>query len=182
MGQLTVFREAKRPYFSLAEVEFVSSIAPLITDGLRRGLLLGGAQAGDDDVDLLVLDADDGVRMSNKAADRWLDELGIGDRAGARLPLVVSAVARQARSLCGPATSAAPAPTDLRPARARARTRAGQWLILRGSLLIDGPEPQVAVLAWMHRNEPLVPGHSSPSRRPAMNGDMPLDDERQTAL
>ncbi|MEU7831481.1 helix-turn-helix transcriptional regulator [Nonomuraea sp. NPDC049129] len=156
-GQLTVFREAKRPYFSLAEVEFVSSIAPLITDGLRRGLLLGDAQAGDDDVGLLILDADDGVRMSNKAADRWLDELGTGDRAGARLPLVISAVARQARSLCGPATSTAPAPTDLRPARARARTRAGQWLIVRGSLLNDGPEPQVAVMLEVARPAEMAP-------------------------
>ena len=145
-GQLTVFREAKRPYFSAADLEFVSSIAGLIADGLRRGMLLGGAQTGDDDVGLLVLDAHDGVRMSNRAADRLLDELGIGDRAGARLPLVISSVARQARYLCGSATSEAPAPTDIRPARARARTRTGQWLIVRGSLLNEGPESQVAVM------------------------------------
>ncbi|MGH3295720.1 MAG: helix-turn-helix transcriptional regulator [Trebonia sp.] len=156
-GQLTVFREAKRPYFSSAEVEFASSIAGLITDGLRRGLLLGGAQAGDDDVGLLVLDADDGVRMSNEAADRLLDELGTGDRAGARLPLVISAVARQARSLCGSATSAAPALTDLRPAKARARTQAGQWLIVRGSLLNDGQGSQVAVML-----EPTRPAEMAP--------------------
>lgn len=137
-GALTVFREAKRPYFSSAEVRFVSSMAGLIADGLRRGLLLGAAQAGDDDVGLLVLDADDGVRLSNRAADRWLDRLGTGDRAGAALPLVIPAVARQARALCGPAPSAAPAPTDIRPARARARTQSGQWLIVRGSLLGDG--------------------------------------------
>ncbi|GAA2835705.1 helix-turn-helix transcriptional regulator [Nonomuraea rubra] len=156
-GQLTVFREAKRPYFSPAEVEFVSSVAPLITDGLRRGLLLGGAQAGDDDAGLLILDADDGVRMSNKAAERWLDELGLADRAGARLPLVISAVARQARSLGGPATSTAPAPNDLSPARARARTLAGQWLIVRGSLLMDGPEPQVAVMLEAARPAEMAP-------------------------
>lgn len=156
-GQLTVFREAGRPFFSPAEVEFVSSIADLITDGLRRSLLLGGAQAGDDDVGLLVLEADDGVRMSNQAADRLLDELGTGDRAGARLPLVISAVARQARSLCGPATSTAPAPNDLRPARARARTRAGHWLIVRGSLLVDGPEPQVAVMLEVARPAEMAP-------------------------
>ncbi|MQY09622.1 helix-turn-helix transcriptional regulator [Actinomadura macrotermitis] len=156
-GQLTVFREAGRPHFSPAEVEFVSSIAGLITDGLRRGLLLGDAQAGDDDVGLLVLDADDGVRMSNRAADHLLDELSAGDRPGARLPLVVSAVARQARSLCGPATGAAPAPADARPARARARTRAGRWLIVRGSLLNDGPPPQVAVMLEAARPAEMAP-------------------------
>lgn len=156
-GQLTIFRETNRPYFSFAEVEFLSSIAPLITDGLRRGLLLSGARAGDDDVGLLVLDADDGVRMSNTAADRLLDELGTSDRTGARLPLVISAVARQARILCGPATREAPAPTDLRPARARARTRAGQWLIVRGSLLNDGPEPQIAVMLEATRPAEMAP-------------------------
>ncbi|WP_433331563.1 helix-turn-helix transcriptional regulator [Spirillospora sp. CA-294931] len=150
-GQLTVFREANRPYFSPAEVEFVSSIAPLITDGLRRGLLLGSARAGDDDVGLLVLDAEDGVRMSNKAADRLLDELGLGDRAGARLPLVISGVARQARSLRGRTA------TDSRPARARARTRTGQWLIVRGSLLNDDPEPQVAVVLEVARPAEMAP-------------------------
>jgi DNA-binding CsgD family transcriptional regulator len=129
----------------------------VIADGLRRGLLLGGAQAGDDDVGLLVLDAEDGVRMSNQAADRWLDGLGTGDRAGARLPLVIPAVARQARALCGPPASAAPAPTDIRPARARARTQSGQWLTIRGSLLGDGPESPVAVMLEAARPAEMAP-------------------------
>jgi DNA-binding CsgD family transcriptional regulator len=131
----------------------VSSMAGLIADGLRRGLLLGGAQAGDDDVGLLVLDADDGVRMSNRAAERWLDELGTGDRAGAALPLVIPAVARQARALCG----IAPAPTDIRPARARARTQSGQWLIVRGSLMGEEPESPVAVMIEAARPAEMAP-------------------------
>ncbi|MEO3828831.1 helix-turn-helix transcriptional regulator [Actinomadura sp. B10D3] len=156
-GQLTVFREAGRPYFTPAEVEFAASIAGVVTDGLRRGLLLGGAQAGDDDVGLLVLDADDGVRMCNRAADHLLDELGTGGRAGARLPLVISSVARQARSLFGPAPGAAPEPAGARPARARARTRTGRWLIVRGSLLDDGPDPQVAVMLEAARPAEMAP-------------------------
>lgn len=156
-GALTVFRESKRPYFSSADVQFVSSMAGLIADGIRRGLLLGGADAGGDDVGVLVLDADDGVCMSNRAADRWLDGLGAGDRAGARLPLVIPAVAQQARALCGPARSAAPAPADLRPARARARTRSGQWLIVRASLMGDGPESPVAVMLEAARPAEMAP-------------------------
>jgi GAF domain-containing protein len=119
-GALTVFRETRRPFFSAAEVQFVSSTAGLIADGLRRGLLLDGAQRGADDVGLLVLDADGEVRLSNPAADRWLDGLGAGDRTGARLPLVIPAVARQARALADAATTAEPA-----QARARVRTRSG---------------------------------------------------------
>jgi DNA-binding CsgD family transcriptional regulator len=151
-GALTVFREAGRRHFSAAEVRFLSSTAGLIADGLRRGLLLESARAEDDDTGLLVLDTDDGVQMSNRAAERWLDELGSGDRAGARLPLVVPAVARQARALCTPGTDTAPA-----PAVARARTRSGRWLIVRASLLGDGPEPPVAVLLDAARPAAMAP-------------------------
>lgn len=151
-GALTVFREARRPFFSAAEVRFVSSVAGPIADGLRRGLLLGGARAGDDDVGLVVLDADDEVRLSNRAADRWLDGLGASERDGARLPLVIPAVARQARALGDPATTAAPA-----PARARARTRSGQWLIVRGSLLGEGPEAPAAVMLEAARPAEMAP-------------------------
>jgi DNA-binding CsgD family transcriptional regulator len=151
-GALTVFREARRPFFSSAEVQFVSSTAGVIADGLRRGLLLGSARDGDDEVGLLVLDAEDGVRLSNRAADRWLDGLGAGDRAGARLPLVIPAVARQARALGDPVTTAA-----LVPATARTRTRSGQWLVVRGSLLGDGPDAPVAVMLEAARPAEMAP-------------------------
>jgi DNA-binding CsgD family transcriptional regulator len=151
-GALTVFREARRPFFSSAEVQFVSSTAGVIADGLRRGLLLDSARDGDDEVGLLVLDAEDGVRLSNRAADRWLDGLGAGDRAGARLPLVIPAVARQARALGDPVTTAA-----LVPATARTRTRSGQWLVVRGSLLGDGPDAPVAVMLEAARPAEMAP-------------------------
>lgn len=150
-GALTVFRATKRPYFSSTEVQFVSSTAALIADGLRRGLLLDAAQAGADDVGLLILDAEDGVSLTNPAADRWRGELGAGDRAGALLPLVIPAVARQARAVGDPATTATA------PATARARTRSGRWLIVRGSLMGDGPDAPVAVLL-----EPARPAEMAP--------------------
>ncbi|MET9315439.1 LuxR C-terminal-related transcriptional regulator [Kribbella sp. NPDC003505] len=154
-GQLTVFREANRPYFSPAEVQFVSSIAGLIADGLRRGLLLGQAAADSDEVGLLVLDAADEVTMANQAAQQWLDQLDLGPRSGARLPLVIPAVARQARALAGPlATAASP---DPRAARARTRTGAGQWLVVRGSMLGEGTEAPVAVMLEPARAAELAP-------------------------
>ncbi len=154
-GQLTVFREANRPFFSAAEVQFVSSIAGLIADGLRRSLLLGQAEAGSDDVGLLVLDAADSVTMANQAAQHWLDQLDLGPRSCARLPLVIPAVARQARALAGAVGGAAsPGP---RPARARAHTGAGQWLIVRGSTLGDGSDAPVAVMMEPARAAELAP-------------------------
>lgn len=148
-GQLTAFREAGRPYFTAGEVQLVASMAGLLADGLRRGLLLGDAQAGADDVGLLVLDADDGVQMSNPTANRWIDELGTGDRPGTRLPLVVAAVARQTRAVCAARTST--------PARARVRTRTGRWLTVRGSLLGEGPGAPVAVMLEAARPAEMAP-------------------------
>jgi DNA-binding CsgD family transcriptional regulator len=141
-GALTVFREARSPHFSPADVQFVSSTAGLIADGLRFGLLLDAARDGADDVGLLVLAADDEVTSANPAALRWLDDLGAGDRAGARLPLVVPAVARQSRAV------------DAAPAKARARTRSGRWLTVRASLMGDGT---VAVVLEAARPAELAP-------------------------
>ncbi|MEU8125449.1 LuxR C-terminal-related transcriptional regulator [Spirillospora sp. NPDC049024] len=145
-GVLTVFREAGRPHFAPAEVRLAASLAAPIADGLRRGLLLEGAWAGDTDAGLLVLDADDGVTMANEAADHRLDELGAGDRPGARLPLVVHAVARQARALFGTDAGERPDPGAVRAAGARVRTRTGRWLVVRASLMGDGPDAPVAVM------------------------------------
>src|SRR5690348_18109933 len=60
---------------------------------------LDAARGGAEDVGLLMLADDDEVTVANPAAQRWLDDLGTSDRAGTRLPLVVPAVARQARAL-----------------------------------------------------------------------------------
>ncbi|WP_132188691.1 MULTISPECIES: hypothetical protein [Kribbella] len=71
---------------------------------------------------------------------------------------MIPAVARQTRALCSdPATTAAPAPAVLRPARARARTRSGQWLIIRGSLMGDGPDSPVAVMLEAARPAEMAP-------------------------
>ena len=126
-------------------------MAATIADGLRRGQLLGAAQSGADDVGVLVLDAEDEVRMANRAAEQWLDELGAGDRPGTRLPVVVPAVARQARATC------CAVPADLRPATARVRTASGQWLIVRGSLMGDEPEAPVTVLIEPARRAEMAP-------------------------
>ena len=77
----------------------MASLAGALADGLRRAALLGDAvDGGGGDTGLLVLAADGTVEMANPAADRWLDELGAGDRPGGHLPLAVRAAASQARA------------------------------------------------------------------------------------
>lgn len=157
-GALTLLRETKRPHFTPTDVRFVASLAGPLADGLQRAALLGHATGDDttadrDDTGLLVLTADNTVEMANRAADRWLDELGAGDRPGAQLPLVVHAVAnRTRRAAAGDADEG-----DEGDARAKVRTAAGRWVVLRGSLLGDGPGSRVAVLLEAARPAELAP-------------------------
>ena len=158
-GALTLMREARRPHFSPAEVRFVASLAGSLADGLRRAMMLGqtAVDGGDDDAGLLVLTADNRVELANRSADRWLDELGAGDRADG-LPVVVRAVADRTRRAAGgegwndagaggEATDGAGAGAHGGGiARARVRTVAGRWVVVRGSLLGEGPDSRVAVM------------------------------------
>ena len=160
-GALTLMREAGRPRFTAADVRFVASLGGLLADGLRRAMLLRDAATagGDGDTGVLLLAADDGVEMTNDAADRWLDELDAGGRTRGRLPIVVHAVAGWARHAAGDSG------VDHRTARARVRTAAGRWLVVRGSRL----EPR-----------PRLPG-----RRPAGGGAparVGADDRRRLRL
>ena len=160
-GALTLLREARSPHFTPVEVRFVASLAGALADGLRRAALLGDAVdgGGDDDTGLLVLAADGTVEMANPAAGRWLDELGAGDRPGGHLPLAVRAAASRARAAAGAGANdgdddGGPA---ARLARARIRTPAGRWVVVRGSLLGDGPGSRVAVLLEAARPPELAP-------------------------
>ncbi|MFI6025516.1 LuxR C-terminal-related transcriptional regulator [Amycolatopsis magusensis] len=155
-GALTVFREKGRPHFSPAEVRLVTSLTGLISDGLRRALLLDDACAGRHDTGMLVLAPDDGVDLANEVAGEWLDELGTSTRAGTTLPLVIRAVARQARAI--DARSSGPVGEgSTRPASARVRTAAGRWVMVRASLLGEGTTSPVAVLLEAVRPAEMAP-------------------------
>jgi DNA-binding CsgD family transcriptional regulator len=145
-GALTLLREIGRPHFAPAEVRFVASVAGMLADGLQQAALRGAAASGPDgEAGLLVLAPDGSVELANRAADRWLDELGAGGRG---LPVVVRTAAIAARRA---ATGSGG------PARARIRTPAGRWALVRGSLLGDGPEARVAVLLEAARAPELAP-------------------------
>lgn len=154
-GALTVFREKDRPYFSPSEVRLVMSLTGLISDGLRRSLILDDARADRQDTGMLVLDAEDGVDLANQVAERWIDELGMGPRAGTTLPLVIRAVARQARAIGNQEGRGENPRAQL--ARARVRTTAGRWVIVRASLLGVGATAPVAVLLEAARPAEMAP-------------------------
>ena len=165
-GALTLLREAGRPQFTPSDVRFAASLAGILAEGLRRATMFAAA-AGDGidageaagagaaapgaggDAGVLVLSADNTVELANRAAGRWLDELGADAAAGtSALPVAVMSVAARARAAGEPdgATSLA---------RARVRTDTGRWLVVSGSLL--GTEPRVAILLDPVRPPELAP-------------------------
>jgi DNA-binding CsgD family transcriptional regulator len=148
-GALTLLREASAPHFTSAEVRFVASLAGDLAEGIRHAALLDAAARDDSGADpgLLVLAADGSVELANQAAWRWLDEL-VGDRAGVQLPLVIHSVASGARRAVTGAGGVA---------RARVRTPAGRWLLVRGSVLGDGRDARAAVMLEVARAPELAP-------------------------
>jgi hypothetical protein len=137
-------------------VSFVATLVEPLADGIRRAMLLGGSAGEDLDLGVLVLAADDSVEMANRAAQRWLDELRSVNRPGARLPLVIHAVAGRTRQATA-GGSGTGVGADGGIARARARTRAGRWVLVRGSLVGDGPGSRVAILLEEARAPELAP-------------------------
>lgn len=139
-GAVTLLRETGRPYFSAAEARFVASVVDELGDGLRRAMLFGGdrrdvaVRAG-----VVVLAADDSVETADEAGDRWLAELSAAG-GPSLLPQAIRAVAVRARAI------ARGDDVGRSPAELRSRTGAGHWVIVRGSVLGDGPEAGVAIL------------------------------------
>jgi DNA-binding CsgD family transcriptional regulator len=148
-GALTLLREARRPRFATADMQLVAPLAAPLADGVRRATLLGGTADDDAGAGLLVLAPDYSVATANKAALHWLDELGV--EAGGRLPVALRSVAVRAREVAHGER------VDGTGAWARIRTSTGRWAVVRGSLLGDGPDAEVAVLLETARPAELAP-------------------------
>jgi DNA-binding CsgD family transcriptional regulator len=153
-GGLTLLRGDDRPDFTRAEAATLASLARVLTDGLRRAILLtdrllaGGGE--DEPPGVLLLAPDSTIVMSDAAAETWLGELRESS-PGCPVPQTVSAVAARARGLASDTSPEQPA------ARARVRTARGGWLVVRGSAL--GPEPDALTAVTL---EPARPRDLAP--------------------
>ena len=136
-GTLTLLRAARRPHFTAAEVRLVGSLAATLADGVRRAMLVdGGVGDGPSDTGFLVLAADNTVELANPAAEQWVEELSPPRPTAGPLPVAIRAVAAQTRRVDAGDRSVL--------ASARIRTRAGRWVVVRGSLA--GPDQVVILL------------------------------------
>lgn len=150
-GVIVLHRELGRPDFAPPEVNLLASLSAAFVEAFQRAnlgsdLSVTGAETPDGEPGLLLLDEHDHIEMANAAGADWLDELR---EDGSEPPLVVAAVARQARAVASGKSTAA--------ATARVRTAAGRWALVRGSTLVGEAEAQTAVTLESARTPEIAP-------------------------
>lgn len=138
-GGVTLLRHEDSHDFTVAEARLLARLSAPLAEGFkqamivdRAGVTINGAGPG-----LIVLGERHSVQAMNGAAWAWLAELVEPGSSvdPARLPAPIYEVALRAQALA----RAAPAGTLREPLQAhlRLRTRAGQWLMLHGSHMIN---------------------------------------------
>lgn len=145
-GTLTLLREARSPNFTVDDVRFLALLSPILAEGVRRATLVSaGTDGATPGTGFLVLAADDTVELASPAAEQWVDELSDPDRPTAQLPAAIRAVVAQTRRIAGGGRGPI--------AHARVHTRAGHWVVVRGSPVADD---RVAVLFEVARPTELA--------------------------
>ena len=129
-GHACLIRRADEPAYTAGEVALLTRICPYVADGIRTGLAVCGpspAVAGEEPA-VVVLSDDGPVESMTPAVPDWF-----GDPAdeSLRTTIVLHQVARRARLLADEHTGERDAP----PARAWARTAAGDSVVVRGARL-----------------------------------------------
>jgi DNA-binding CsgD family transcriptional regulator len=145
LGGLSLSRDASAPDFDPEEVKLVAPIVGPLAEAMWKALLGSpkGSLAVDDWPAVLVLSVDDRVVSCSELGERVLAELAdVGPPDPEKLPIVIRAVALRARRPQEPG----------RPASAGARTRSGQWLTIRGTVL-DGGRSVALVIEPTRTNE-----------------------------
>jgi DNA-binding CsgD family transcriptional regulator len=141
-GVLCLHRGAAASGFDQDEVALVRRIAPLLADGLRRGIAVAAASRNDqvppDGAGVIVLSSDLSVVSINAAAERWLNDIAGEWPSTFDVPVPVIATAARviAPDLDGPVESAV----------ARLPSKRGGWISMQASRLRAPGREQVVVL------------------------------------
>jgi DNA-binding CsgD family transcriptional regulator len=134
-GAAGFIRDPGQPWFENEEVRFLASLSNALAEGFRRAFLVSLApldEAFDDALGVVVLDEHGEVESVSPAAARWVEELVEEPGGTATDSRVIHAVAARVREAGGSLEI-----PEL-PARARAFTRSGRWLLLHGTRLSGG--------------------------------------------
>ena len=141
-GYVGFYRDRGRTDFCEEDAAFVAEVDEPIGAGVRRALLLDavtGPGPVDDVPGVVILDSASQLSAMNAAAEELIALLPDDRHPPAQpLPQTVLAVAAQARR--------AAADPNCASARCRAHTVTGQWVVLHGTRLGEGPEASTAVI------------------------------------
>ncbi|GAA1859842.1 LuxR C-terminal-related transcriptional regulator [Microbacterium koreense] len=128
-GSMCLFRGSDEAPFSPDEVEFLGVIAPLVTRGIRVGLLATGDRVEPSDTRgpaVIIVDAHDRITQITPAASAELARMTRIPEGGDPLAVVQSLVASARRFACGEQNTAP---------HVRLRTVDGVWLTIGASPL-----------------------------------------------
>lgn len=141
-GVLCLHRSAAAAGFDDDEIALMRRIAPLLGDGIRRGLAVAAVTREDlvppDGAGVIVLDHDLSVVSINTPAERWLDDIA-GEwprHFDVPVPIIAAAARVIAPGLDGPVQSA----------EARVPSKRGGWISVQASHLRGRGREQVVVL------------------------------------
>jgi DNA-binding CsgD family transcriptional regulator len=141
-GVLCLHRAAAATGFAGHEIALVRRIAPLLADGIRRGLTVAAVSrdelASPDGAGVIVLDTDLSVVSINAQADRWLDNI-VGEwpsNFDVPVPIIATAARVIAPDVDGPVESAV----------ARLPSKRCGWISVQASHLRGHGHEQVVVL------------------------------------
>lgn len=143
-GAASLIREQGRPWFDDEDVRFLASLSSPIAEGFRRAILISsvlGQDGSDDAPGVVVFDEQGNIESISPGAERWMEE--IVEVPPAKSPdesHVLQVVAARARYV-GHGTDG----PDL-PARMRAHTGSGRWLIFEGTRLSGRVGGRTAVI------------------------------------
>jgi DNA-binding CsgD family transcriptional regulator len=141
-GVLCLHREDGDHGFDHEELALLRDVAPVLGDGLRRGLAVSSLAAGDSisgGPGVLILDADLSLVSSNRQAERWLAEVHDSEWPPfVPLPLAVMGVAAAARDYAEVEAAGR--------GRTRVRRGLGEWMTAQASRLSGDESHTVVVL------------------------------------
>ncbi len=153
-GVLCLHRATAVAGFAADEIALVRRVAPLLAEGIRRGIAIasqGNERNPPDGTGVVVLASDLSLVSINAQAERWLDEI-VGEWPNdfdVPVPVVAAAARVIAPSIDAPVESAT----------ARIPTKRGGWISVQSSYLRGSDSEQVVVLlqpATVHEVSSMV--------------------------
>lgn len=139
-GTVRLNRGPGQPQFDATELAFMTTVAPHLAEGVRRGLLVGEATDPDlpDAPGIVVLDRRGELESLTASAQRWIASLP-GPQIGSCLPASVASVAYAAfKERSGE--------RSYDTSKALVRTVDGRWIRLHGTVIRVEEEPRTAVI------------------------------------